>query len=184
MSTELRDRSNIYTPIIREQDNRLVSAEERKTYDIKKFWARHHEMTDLSNLGFTNVEIADILHVHPQTVSNTLNSTLGKEVVAIKREERDGEARKRREQIRVLTEKALGVYHDAFDNDDGQLSLQDKVKVADTVILEMSGLRVAQKTMNASVTTVLTSDELKEIKERGLATARESGLIIDITPKE
>lgn len=161
-------------------DLRRVNPSERKTYEAKQMWQRHHEIVNLSALGYKNVEIAQIVHCDPQTVSNVLNSTMPKEKLAELREIRDGETKKRLEQVRILTDKAIDVYHDIFDNDNGEVGLKEKKEVADTVLLELSGLRVPTKVAATSVGVVLTADELREFKERGIAAAREAGLVIDI----
>ena len=69
---------NLYGFEFREPDKRRVPTEERKTYDIQSLWQRNHEIINLAARGFNNVTIAEILNINPQTVSNTLNSELGK----------------------------------------------------------------------------------------------------------
>lgn len=176
-------RDGLYGLDYREEDKRRVEAEERKTYDIKQLWQRHHEIVNLAARGFKQTEIAEILNINPQTVSNTLNSQLGKEKLADIRLERDQEAKKISEKVRVLTNKALQVYHEIFDNENGTATLKERKDVADTVLLELSGLRVPTKIQAQSVHTVLTPEELNEFKRRGIAAARESGLVIDV-PQE
>jgi len=57
------------------------------------------------------------------------------------------------------------------------------MKVADTVLLELSGLRAPTRIQSHSVHTVLSAEELEEFKKRGIAAARESGLVIDVPPE-
>lgn len=174
-------RTSLYGFEIREPDERRVPAQDRKTYDIKQMWQRHHEIVNLAARGFKQVEIAEILCIHPQTVSNALNSQLGEEKLSEIRMERDIETKKIVEKVRVLTNKAIEVYYEIFDDESGQVSLRDKKEVADKVLLELSGLRAPTKVQ--TVSTVLTLDEIESFKRRGLEAAKEAGLVIDVEPE-
>lgn len=174
--------SELYGPLPKSTDGRRALPTERKTYNIKNMWQRHHEIVNLAALGYKQVEIAKILNIEPQTVSNTLNAELGKEKLGELREIRDGETKLRLEQIRVLTDRALATYHEIFDNENGEATLKERKEVADTVLLELSGLRVAQKQINANVS--LTPEDFAEFKARGIAAMREAGLVVDVEPEE
>jgi predicted transcriptional regulator len=181
MSTNIISRDDLYGFDYREQDRRRADPEERKTYEIKGLWQRHHEIINLAAQGWKQVDIAEILGIDPQTVSNTLNSQLGEAKLSIIRQERDEEAKKNVEKIRILKDKAIKVYHEVFDNIDNQATLKDRMHCADVVMLELSGCRVPTRIHSSSV--VLTADELLDFKQRGLAIARESGLIVDTEAK-
>ncbi len=145
-------------------DKRRAESGERKTYEIQ-------------GLGYKNVEIAEILNIHPQTVSNTLNSELGERKLSEIRLDRDEEAKKVSEKIRVLTNKALDVYHEIFDDNSGESTLKDKKAVADTVALELSGLRAPTKIHNLNASYTLTKEELEAFKQRGTKAVEESGIV-------
>lgn len=172
-------RNDLYGFEVRDVDNRRVEQEDRKNYNIKQLWQRSHEIINLAAQGFKQAQIAEILNVHPVTVSNTLNSDLGQHKMAELRRLKDEDAKITVEKIRVLRDKALQVYHEVFDDVSGETNLKDKARLADTVILELSGLRVPTKVQSTHVSTTLTVEELKEFKKRGLEAARQSGLIID-----
>jgi predicted transcriptional regulator len=176
-------RNSLYGFEFLEKDERRVDKEERKTPEIKQMWQRSHEIVNLAARGFKNVEIAEILNISPQTVSNTLNSELGERKLSEIRLERDAETKKIHEKVRVLTNKALQVYHEIFDDASGECGLKDKAKVADTVLLELSGLRAPTRLQGHMVHTVLTPEELDTFKQRGIAAAREAGKIVDIEPE-
>src|SRR3972149_5592524 len=89
----------------REVDNRRSDREH--TYDIKQLWQRSHEILGLALQGMKQTEIAKILNISPVTVSNTLNSTLGKEKLSVMRGERDEHYIQVSEEIKKLTIKAL-----------------------------------------------------------------------------
>lgn len=165
---------------IEPDERRVDTVEERKSYDIKQLWQRHHEIVNLSARGFKNVEIAEILNLSPQTVCNTLNSSLGAEKLSDIRLEKDSEAKKISEKIRVLTNKALTVYHEIFDDESGNVTIEQKKDVADTVLLELSGLRAPTKVHSLSASLTLTPSELELFKKRGIEAARASGMVVDV----
>ena len=179
----VQTREGLYGFEFREVDlRRTPEGEVRKRYEIKALWQRSHEIINLAARGFSNVEIAEIMGVTPACVSMTLNSELGQKKLSDIRQDRDAEAKKVSEKIRVLTNKALQTYHEIFDNEDGQATLGDRKDVADTVLLELSGLRAPTKIQSTSVSTVLSAEEIKAFKERGIKAAENAGLVIDVTP--
>jgi len=175
-------RRSLYGFEFREVDRRRVEPGQRKTYEIKQMWQLTHEICNLSARGLKGVQIAEVLDVSPQTVSNTLNSELGMQKVSELRGVRDEDAKKVVEKIRILTDKALSTYNKLFDKE----GTDDKLKkdTADTVVLELSGLRVPTRVQGFHISTVLTKDELEEFKERGIKAAREGGLIVDVKGTE
>lgn len=173
----VQTRNGLYGFEFREVDLRRAAEGERKTYEIKQLWQRNHEIINLAAQGFKNTDIAEILGITPACVSQTLNSELGQLKLSEIRQARDDEAKKNLEKIRVLTSKAIQVYHEIFDNESGEATLKDRKSVADTVMLELSGMRTPTRIQ--SVSTTLTAAELEEFKERGRRAAAQSGLIID-----
>lgn len=180
MASQVQTRDGLYGFEFRDVDRRRVPEDERKTYEAKALWQRHHEIVNLAARGYKQVEIARILNIDPQTVSNILNSQLGKYKLSEIRQERDEETKLIVEKVRVLTEQALNIYQKIFDNENGAATIKDQKDVADTVVLELSGLRVPTRIQSNSVSTVLSAAELEEFKQRGIRAARESGLVIDV----
>lgn len=178
-NTTINRRDGLYGFEFREADLRRAESGERKSYNIKQLWQRTHEMVNLHVQGFSNIEIAEILNVEPETVSYNLNGDLAKAKIAELRFGRDADVRKTAEKIRVLTDKALQTYHEIFDNDNGEATLKDRKDVADTVLLELSGLRVPTKTQSQVISTVLSREELESFKNRGKKAAEDMGIIID-----
>jgi len=168
----------------KEVDKRVKPVESRKRYEIKRLWQRNHEIVNLAARGFKNTEIAEILNITPATVSSTLNSELGMKKLSKLRKARDNEAEKITEKIRILTNKAFQVYHQIFDDESGECSLMDKKALADTITLELSGLRAPTKIQSQSIHTVLTKDEIEALKKRGIEAARESGLLSTANSKD
>lgn len=172
-------RNGLYGFEFRDVDLRRTPEDEpRKRYEIKQLWQRSHEIVNLAARGFKQTDIAEILGITPACVSDTLNSELGKLKLSEVRLVRDEEAKKTSEKIRVLTAKALQTYHEIFDDESGECSLKDKKAVADTVVLELSGLRAPTKSLSLSAT--LTKDEIDAFKKRGREAAGQVGLVIDV----
>lgn len=180
---EVQRRDNLYGFEFREPDERRVPSEERKTYDIKQLWQRNHEIINLVARGIDHNDVAEILGVTPATVSNTVNSELGKRKLSEIRLSRDEEAKKTTRKIREITNKALDTYNKLFDQGN-DLSTKDKGNFALEFLKEMSGYRAPTKVQAHHVHTPLTAEELAEFKQRGIKAARESGLIIDLEPKD
>lgn len=180
----VQTRLGLYGFDFREVDQRRVpEGKEKSTYNIKQLWQRSHEIINLAARGFKQVEIAKILGITPACVSLTLNSDLGQKKLSEIRGARDEEAKVTTEAIRVLTEKALATYHEIFDNEDGQATLKDRKDVADTVLLELSGLRAPTRIQSSNVNMTLSAQEIEEFKNRGKKAAQEMGEAIDITPE-
>jgi hypothetical protein len=156
----------------RETDNRRTG-EARTVYNIKQLWQRSHEIINLAAQGWKQRDIARILNVHVQTVTNTLNCELGIAKLSELRQEKDEQVKMTVERIRYLTERALDVYAELFDNENGEASLKDRKEGAKDILLEMSGLRAATKVH--SVHTTLTAQDIEDMKNRGRS-------YIDITP--
>lgn len=179
---ELERRDNLYGLEMIEEDRRR--SRDKKVYDIKQLWQRSHEIINLAAQGFKQKEIAEILRITPATVSSTLNGKLGQLKLSQIRQDRDAEARKNSAKIDQLVKKAIETYHEIFDDDSGQVSLKDKKSVADTVMLELSGLRAPTKIQSHSVHTTLTSEEIESFKKRGFESLKSLGITIDINKGE
>ena len=180
--------TQLYGFIGRENDQRRVPQEERKAYEIKQLWQRHHEIVNLSAQGFSNVEIAHILGINPQTVSNTLNSNLGMEKLADIREARDLDARMTAARIKTLRDRAFSVYQRVLEgvDENGEnlpVTVKDQLHAADVVTLEFSGMRAPTVVKSSSLSTVLTAEELSQMKNRALSEAKLCG-IIDVTAED
>lgn len=172
--------TSLYGFKFRDADKRRERIDEdgRRRYDIKQLWQRSHEILNLALLGHKQTDIAKMLNLTPQCVCDTLNSTLGKETLAERRQARDDEYEGLRDEVMELTRKSLKVYNDILANKSENARL--KKDTADTVVLELSGLRVPTKIDTRSVSTVLTAEELEEFKRRGVEAARAAGKLVEV----
>lgn len=175
----MQQRRSLYGFEIREVDKRR-NEPGRKTHDIKALWQLSHEIVNLAAQGLKQVDIAKVLGVTQQTVSNTLNSELGMKKLSGLRGEKDKKAEETTREIEELTTKAIKTYNEIFDNNGDIAPIGLRKKTADTVMLELSGYRVPVKIQSASLHASATLEEIEEFKERGIKAARESGMIIEV----
>lgn len=180
----MQRREGLYGFEFRKQDKRRTSLSEHKSFDITQLWQSNHEIINLTARGFKQTEVADILNISISTVKRTLNSELGMLKMSEIRLERDAEAKRVSEKIRVITNKALKVYHEIFDDESGECGLKDKGEFAKHFLNDMSGLRAPTKVQSVSAHFTLTDEELNSFKERGMKAADEIGVAIDVTEKK
>lgn len=171
---------SLYGFEMREPDERR--SDRTGTHDIKQLWQRSHEILGLALQGMKNTEIAKILNISPVTVSNTLNSSLGREKLAGMREERDEHYVKVSQHVKDLTLKALDTYHKLFDTPGIEPEL--KKKTADTITLDIAGMRAPTKVDTRTLHAHATLDEIMDFRRRGIEAAKEAGMTIDIDPEE
>ena len=148
------------------------------THDVKNLWQVHHEIINLALRGMKNSQIATILNITPTTVSNTLNSRLGKAKLQHMRGQRDEEAIKVEAEIERLAEKAIQAYDEIFDSDTVSPSL--KKQTADTVLMDLGGHRAPTKIDSRSLHMQLTPEEIAGFVERGRKASKDVGEPIDI----
>lgn len=172
--------STLYGFKFREPDKRRVRKNEDGTrhFDIKQLWQRSHEILNLALLGHSNVKIAEMTGVTPATVSNTINSSLGMEVLSDKRKTRDEEYEKLQDEVMELTRESVEVYHKILRNPSENMKLRKET--ADTVMLELSGMKVPTRVDSRHVSMALTPEELAAFKQRGADAARAAGKLVEI----
>lgn len=181
METMLKRRNSLYGFEYREFDERRVPEHlERKTHNIKQVWQRTHEILRLALLGYKGTEIASMLSIHPQTVSNTLNSDLGKVKLSEMRLARDQRTMDVMEEVdRVLLPKAVAVYNRIL-SDENAAGLKLQKETADTVVMDIKGHRAPSKFQGEVAHAHATVTELEEIKRRGIAAAKANGMCIEV----
>lgn len=168
------DRETLYGFEVRKVDRRRNP--DRKTHDIQQLWQRSHEILNLSLLGYKGSEISGMLNICPETVSNTLNSTLGLEAMADNREARDDEFDKLQRDVIELTKKSLKIYNEILVKEDESMKL--KKDTADTIVLELSGLRAPTRIDSRSIHTTATLEEIESFKKRGREAAKANGNLV------
>ncbi len=159
------------------RDKRRKVGGSRKN-ELKNLQSKNHEILNLDSVGMKGTHIAKALGVSKVTVSNTLNSSVGKEKMRIMRGAADGTALKVQDRIQGMTEKALDVLEKILDNEDERASLSLRRNVARDVLIELGGHGAPKKLDVRSATTVITPEFLDELKQQGKRAAEECGMIV------
>lgn len=155
---------------------------ERK-FDIKQLWQRNHEIIRLAFLGWKHKDIADHLGITAVTVSNTVNSTLGKDKLNLMTGNRDAETLDVMEEIQSMVPKALKVYDKILD-EDSQASMTLQKNTADTVLKDILGNVAPKKFEGRFMHAHLGEETLDRIKERGRAAAAAAGVLAGSSKEE
>ena len=156
-------------------DKRRALPGERKTYDIKQLWQRNHEILRMALIGMKAPQIADVLGIHVQTISNTINSELGRKKLSVMRLERDEDIVDIAKDVAKMYPAALKTYKDILA---GTCKSKLMKETADTLVMDIGGHRAALKTESAALH--LTLSDIEEFKKRGLAAAKASGMVVDV----
>lgn len=160
----------------------LSSFDRRRTaspraYEPKTLNARHHEILRLSLLGYSNKEIAGRLDCTPATVSNVLNSGLGREHSALLRAEADYNALETAKRIREISPKAIELVERLITDDDTPAAV--RLRAAQDV-LDRAGFAPVKNVNVKSTSVTLTGADLDALKETALQRARMNGLVVDV----
>jgi predicted transcriptional regulator len=148
---------------------------DRKTHQIVQLWERSQEIVGMASTGMKYTEIAAELNVTPQTVSNTLNSELGKQKLADLRQQRDEEYGRIQRRIRDLSDKAVDTVEQILDMDEQAAHLKLRAALD---VLDRSGHKPADKSEHKHVHALVNSEAIKALKERG----KRNMEVIDVSP--
>jgi len=174
-------RDSLYGFEMRRPDKRRAVPGERKSHNIVQLWQRNHEILRLAIVGMKSTQIAEILGIHKQTVSNTINSDLGREKLSLMRKERDEKAIDVVKEVAKMFPKALAIYNKVLDGEDVTKMQKD---TADTVVMDIGGHRAPAKTQSQGGFLHMTPADIDEFKKRGIEAAKISGLIVDAEFRE
>ncbi len=156
--------------IIRERTAEVMEYNEDKrfnpdgsqSYDLTKLRSHQQEILRLHSTGMRAPEIADLLGVCKQTVSNVTNTDLGQAMLSMLHAERNVTIAKTAERIDALAPKAAEVFEGILFDPEVDRSLQYRV-ARDT--LKANGIMVERKSV-AHNHTWLSHDEIDELKGR------------------
>ena len=176
MEAENGNNVTLYGFESRDVDRRRTDREH--THDIKSLWQRNHEIIGLAVNGLKGTEIAKILGISPVTVSNTLNSTLGKKKISEMRRKRDGNYLDVAKRIAQIRDRGLDTYEELLD--DEKVDPKLRKEVADTVVLDIAGMRAPARTEARNINIHATPEEIEEFKRRGIEAAKRAGKLIVI----
>lgn len=142
-----------------EWDRRFV---ERRRYDVKMLWAKHHQILRQVVLGRKNTEIAESIGCTPQTVSNVRNSEMARHVINGHMEAIDADVRGMAARIQEFVPVALQLLEETIaGHNDASLAL--RLKYADKH-LGRAGLGEVRKIQ--AMHGHLTRADIEELKAR------------------
>jgi len=156
-----------------ENGNDARCTPERKL-DLKSMRNIHHEMLRRSLLGSNNSEIAEELGVTPQTVCNTLNSTMVRQKTQELQELMYGETIDIAQRIQAFAPLALEYLEEIIAGKHQEVSHALRAKYA-SLHLGRAGYGEIKKNVNLNST--LKREEIEGIKTRAIAAAKASGMI-------
>jgi DNA-directed RNA polymerase specialized sigma subunit len=167
-----------HTKIIRgtnQMDGRYLLENEKKVYEITQLRDRHKEIIRLILLGHENTEIASILNITPQTVSNVRNSQLAQVELMSLQEARDNNSIDIAKQIQEIAPAALEILHTMIDRTNRKLTTDPfaqpsnlEVTVAQD-LLNRAGHGSINKNISINKSMPLTQEELALMRERAFA---------------
>jgi len=120
------------------------------------------EILRLISTGMKPSVIAQLLHIHPQTVSNVRNSELGQAMLGMLHTERNVTIAKTAERVDALAPIAAGIFEKLMTDDDVDDSLQYRA-ARDT--LKANGILVETKRVVGD-SPYLTGEEVTDLKDR------------------
>jgi len=140
------------------------------TWTIQQCRQQHKEINRLATAGYKDKEIADMLHIAPATVRNTLASPVTAEHRRELEAMRDAATVDIAKDIKLMAPAALEILNNMIHSEDTQNAVKAKVCLS---ILDRAGYGPVQKmeTLNANVH--ITAHDLNEIKAR----ARTMGIL-------
>ena len=140
------------------------TGEGNKSYDIQRLWGRSKEILRLVASGlYNNKEVADIVGCTPQTISNIINSELGKQTLEIIEGAADADTVDLMVKIRALAPIALAVQEEMMLDETTSNGLKNKV--ADKM-LDRAGYTPISKNLNLNMNAGLTGEDIEAIKKR------------------
>lgn len=133
----------------------------------------HNQIIQMAFAGFSREEISEKMDLSMGTVSNVLNSDLGKAKLRAMQEKSDDSVIDVRRRLTEMNHKALNVIENCLTND--KISSAIALKAAESV-LDRNGYKPHIVVQNTSLH--LTLDDIVAIKERALSN------VIDVSIKE
>ena len=138
--------------------------EGNKSYDIQRLWGQQKEILRLVASGlYNNKEVAEMVGVTPQTISNIINSALGKQTLEILEGAADADTVDLMVKIRSLAPIALAVQENIMLDEETPIGLKNKVSEQ---MLHKAGYVPVQKSISLNANIGLTGDDIEAIKKR------------------
>jgi len=138
--------------------------EGNERYDIKRLWGQQKEILRLVASGlYNNKQVAEMVGVTPQTVSNIINSALGKQTLEMLEGAADSEAVDLMIKLRALAPIALSVQEEIMMDDETPKRLKNDVA---NKMLDRAGYAPINKNLNMNLNAGLKREDIEAIKQR------------------
>lgn len=141
-----------------------------RKHTIKHMWEIHHTIARYLVAGMKSPEIAELLGVSTQMISNFRNSPVGQSHLATLKAEADANSLDLRARIKEVAPYAIDVLTKVMLDDETSSAV--KIRAA-ADILDRDGT-VSRKIESKSIVAHLTGDQLKKIKDD----ANNTGLVV------
>lgn len=158
-------------------DKRRALPGSQKAYEPKTLNALHLRIIQLKAGGLKGPMIAELCQCTPQTVSNVINSDLGKRKLRALIAGRDVATLDVKAELEALAKTSVEIMRQALE---GQRELTDKdiVGVAKDVI-DRAGYSPKNVHLHAHQHQLFSPDEIEDIKRRARESARNGGILAD-----
>jgi len=153
---------------------RIRRKREHRQYSVQALHERHHQMLRLALIGHQTSEIAEILGVTPQNVSDVLNSPLAAEQLSVMKVAADTKAI---DIARMLQEEApkclelLKQIREGKELSGERPTLKLRMEAAES-LLDRQGTSKIQNIRGLVGHAIVTDEVLQEIKEKATAAKR------------
>lgn len=163
-----RDWSNHTTT---QEDRRKIDGP--RQYQPKQISERHRNILRLYALGYAIKEIAERLSCTPATVSNVVNSNLGRLHTEILRKGIDEAAMEAAKRVRALAPAALSVIEEILEDETVPSAV--RLRAAQDA-LDRAGFGAVKKMDVHTTSLSLTPDDLAAIKAQAMSRAAQNGM--------
>ncbi len=144
-------------------------------HDLQKLHERNNRILEMKHQGLSNGDVAELAGVTPQTVSNTINSTIGQGRLEELNEKRTEEIVKVDVEVESRLRKSFDVLDDVLDNGNhGQ-----KLKAVDMILLKLGGYEAPKQVHGKILHGHVANPELLEaLKVNGRKAAEDCGDLV------
>lgn len=160
----------------RQSDRRKRSNGKRRVFQVNEMTEMHHEIARRILLGQKNVDIANELNCHAQTVSNVRNSPVVQNKLKTMNDKRDDGAVNFIEEINKRVGKALEILDEALYDETTEIPLSMRLKEANSLLDRKEKIEgYGQRHMHAHA--YLTGDDIENLKKRAFEVGVQSGVV-------
>jgi predicted transcriptional regulator len=152
-----------------------VKVMEQGLDQINQIWGLQQEIIRLYVLGFKEVDIAAELHINPQTVSNCVNSNVGRARILELQGGRDEDTRRISERLRSLRDGAIDRIAASLESGDERVAL----RAAETLLDRTGHGKIDVPSIDESY---MSDRHIEDLNRRALERGWRSEAVIDLAP--